>query len=204
VNTKDCSNKENIQDFWRNFQESCTIMRRKFLHNEMEEVFEYIESILAKYGYDFAFELTVDNQNDIVLSFSPEGIEEVSKEINQLVDEKPFLLGWKINKYIQPKPIEDAFVILNNMADVNLQGICFLVFYSSKNSISLKVISKVLNGYDDEDVQAVVSTLLWHILGEEFCMKTISEILPIKPNDNYKSSDLVFPETLLRTIETLI
>lgn len=156
--------------FWSRFVEHRGQIEALLLdESTMRAAFDLVERLLAESGYDEAFDLTIDDDERCVLIFSPEGDRDLARRIDQLLSLAPSLPTWRFFGRRQRRGAAQAVVFLRRIHEVDVQGARFSL---SRSQAGLTVFASgaELDGLSERDVEIVVSTLLWHAVGEETVM----------------------------------
>ena len=159
--------------FWRLFREQVAPLGVRFEAGP-RRVFDAVEQALAESGLDFAFDVTATEEG-LLLLFSPEGDEEVAREIDALVGATPELPGWKVLGRRQPKPWQDALALVGEIAEASLADARFAVARGSEG-LRVEVVAEALADFEDDSANRLAMLLLHHMLGEEYVMSAVRQM----------------------------
>ena len=136
--------------------------------HRLREVFESIESLMEALGFTYCFDITQEGDKCLLI-FSPEGDENVARNIDRLVEAAPTMPGWAILARRPKKDISDAAAIVRHLYFLDPLHMAFVVRHEADHQIVEMIIPKDSNLLADE-AQGMINTFLWHAVGEEFVM----------------------------------
>ena len=190
--------KNNQQIFWDKFVARAAILKTDIDSKNLESVFEAIDNMLQNYGYDFAFEITTDNDENAILSFSPEGDEKCIIEIDSLIKFKPKNIpGWKIYGRKQRKHTSDALLCVKYAYDIDIDDTKFKMD-EVDDKVDIAMYFSVAESLDIDDSNLVAKTFLWHALGEDYVMFKVNNI--IGKSNSWSDEELLSAEELVNLL----
>lgn len=159
------------QDFWLLFSVSAEELAKEISKNNLRAAFDRVEVMLRQHGFDFAFELTKEG-NDSVLVLTPEGDQREAQLIDELIKAMPKIPGWRVYPRRQRKPLSDAFAFVRNIYGVDISEATFDL---RKSSARYEVVmsSSSLADLEPDEVKGLIGTFLDHAIGEDAAMTLI-------------------------------
>lgn len=168
----------NTVKFWQRFSRIAEILRQKILSDELRFAFYEVEKVLQECEYHFAFELTHDGHNAILI-LTPEGDQTIAAQIDSLLAGKPAIDSWIIYGRRQKKTIKDAFTFIHHIYGIDISD-CKFSMTESIEGLKINLASRSIEGLSGEERQGLVATLLDHLVGEEVMM-TKNAIITTNP-----------------------
>jgi hypothetical protein len=129
-----------------------------------------VAALLADHGFEYAFDLSLEEGNDAVLVLSPEGDPAAAREIDALLESRPHLEGWKFHGRRQAKDLEDALAIVRRTYGVDARGLR-VAATAEDERLAVEMWGPALRLLRADDRESLVATLLDHLLGEERVMR---------------------------------
>jgi hypothetical protein len=160
--------------FWQEFDASSEVLAENVIGGRHREAFQHIETLLQKNGFDFCFELTCEGP-DAVLALTPEGNVEVAQRIENLVQAKPDIRGWRVYSHRQRKPLSDALTFVRHIYGIDVADASFdlqLNFGLYRITMYCGDLNELTTG----EICGLVETLLDHAIGEELVMSKVEEV----------------------------
>jgi hypothetical protein len=183
--------------FWQEFDASSEVLAKKVIGGH-REAFQHIETLLQKNGFDFCFELTCEGP-DAVLALTPEGNVGVAQRIENLVQEKHDIRGWRVYSYRQRKPLPDALTFVRHIYGIDVADASFdlqVNFGFYRITMYCGDLNKLATG----EIYGLVETFLDHAIGEELVMSQVREVSGRAAGRGHLSvSELVQKLTVNRT-----
>jgi hypothetical protein len=156
-------------NFWKAFANNSDRWFKAFRLGQQRIVFEEIDSLLQSFGMEYCFDVTADGQNcHFVLS--PEGFDVAAKEIDALVDSAPSIQDWKIFPRRQRKPLRHVRAIVKQLYLVDTEQCRFKQSMNNGFGVVEIFVPAEADMTSEEEV-GFANTLLWHALGEDYCMR---------------------------------
>ncbi|MCU1244571.1 MAG: hypothetical protein JWN02_481 [Acidobacteria bacterium] len=163
-----------IAMFWEGFGRRCEHLANDIKQHHLRVAFNDVEALLAKSGFDSAFELTRQG-NDAVLILTPEGDSDEAVRIDRLLAARPALPGWRFYGRRLQKDPDDALVFVRHIYDVDLNDPHFIV-QKVGDKFDVTMLSSALKGMSAEQRRSITTTFLHHAVGEENVMKKVRQI----------------------------
>jgi hypothetical protein len=160
--------------FWSEFASEASALAQMMIVNNLREVFQRIEAMLYKYGFEYCFELTED-EHDAVLVLTPEGDHEQARAIDKLIEAKPDIPGWRIYGRRQQKPLADVFTFIAHIYGLNVRDATFDILKTAHGR-EVTMWSDAIKSLSDEEARGLVATFLEHAIGEDIVMSNVGRI----------------------------
>jgi len=162
--------------FWQAFVAQANSLARSVTGRDFANAFQRIESLLQKYGFDFCFELTEEG-GDAVLVLTPEGDRAEASRIDDLLKARPEITGWRFYGRRQRKPLEDAFVFVRHVYDLDVSDATFDLRATERGQ-EVTMYSDAIEGLAQEAAEGLIATFLDHAVGEDIVMKKVARLIP--------------------------
>jgi hypothetical protein len=162
---------KNEAAFWRAFRAEAALLAQLTASGQMRRVFDRVETLLQEHGLDFCFDLTQDGEAAMLI-LTPEGDREQAKRIDDLLEKRPDIAGWRFFGRRQRKTIDDAFVFVRRIWGCDISDATFDVEPSGE----VTLYSKGLQGFDTDTTDGVIATFLDHALGESVAMSRVTGV----------------------------
>ena len=162
------------EKFWKAFARDSELLRDLIEQNRLREAFERIEIMLLANDFDFAFEITSDSE-DAVLVLSPEADGPTAAIIDRLISERPEIPHWRFFGRRQRKSLADALVFVQRIHGLDVSDAKFRLTTEGER-VHVTMCSEMFDGLPDEERESVALTFLFHGVGEEAVMSRIESV----------------------------
>jgi hypothetical protein len=159
------------EEFWEGFRLQADGIREHLMKHNLPAAFESVERILNAAGFDFAFELTFDSGTGVLI-LTPEGDARSAHAIDQILNVRPSVPGWRFFGRRQPKPLQDAVAFVGRLYERDIADARFL-FTSVGDKIDVTMFSSALDDLANDEREGLVATFLDHAIGEDRVMSKI-------------------------------
>lgn len=155
--------------FWNDFSMHSEHWAREMKVGNHREVFEAIDRLLEKHGLPFCFDVTMDEDNSVLI-LSPEGDENTGREIDRLLRVAPTSGSWRFLGRRPQKSLDDAAAIVQELYLVDPRRLRFQLRQDG-GGFAIEMIVPSSTDLSPEEAQGMVNTFLWHAVGEDAVMK---------------------------------
>jgi hypothetical protein len=157
------------QNFWLTFASEACRLASQFRAGESREVFEVVETMLTRYGFNYCFDITATDETCLLI-LSPEGDSATATRIDALIALAPQLRDWQVVGRRQKKPINDVRAIVKNLYLIDLFQCRFRVS-SYKINRNIEIFVPTSTDLTPAEQEGLAATFLWHALGEAQVME---------------------------------
>jgi hypothetical protein len=163
------------RSFWNTFDGQSGRLAAMFHSGGQQPVFSVIEEMLKQHGMGYCFDITAD-EHMCYLVFSPEGDEQVARDIDTVVASAPSMPGWKFYGRRQRKCVADVRSIMKHLFSIDVLK-CRFRYSPERLNGKIEIFIPISTDITSDEQRGFANTLLWHALGEGAVMDRRLEAL---------------------------